>query len=39
MCPPFVIFDPLSVNAWLEQVKISQLSQANVDKDSEKSIG
>jgi len=36
MCPTFVIFGPLAVNSWqqtsLDQVKISQLSQANVDK-------
>jgi len=35
--PPFIIFGPLVVNSWrqtwLDQVKISQLSQVNVDKD------
>jgi len=40
--PPFVIFGPLSVDswqqAWLDQVKISRLSQANVVKNSEKSM-
>jgi len=43
MCPPFVIFGPLAEKswgkAWLDQVKISQLSQASVDKDSERSMG
>ena len=40
---PLLYLASLSVNswwhAWLDQVKISQLSQANVDKDSEKSVG
>jgi len=43
-CPTHLLYlAPRAVNswqqAWLDQVEISQLSQANVDKDSEKYVG